>query len=325
MIRVAVVGVGGMGACHARHIHDLAGAEVCWVADPDEQAGRALACDVGACWTSDGFAAIADCDAVVIASPDRFHAGYLDAALAAELAVLCEKPLTADLADAQRIVAHEVSVGRRLVQVGFMRVYDERHIQVSEALTSLGPVNHVRCVHRNTRAEARTVRRILVESIIHDIHTVRWLAQAEIVEVMTTAVQRAGQTRFVLLACRLGNDGVATIEFDDAAAGYEVSVEVSAEHGNVLASEPNRALVRHAGSVSALIGDDWFAPFLETYRLEMRAWLNSVTSSNATGPTVWDGYAAQAVVEAAVASEQSGHPEAVHLDDQPSLYSGVAR
>ena len=35
MTRVGVIGVGGMGACHARHVADLAGAELGWVADPD--------------------------------------------------------------------------------------------------------------------------------------------------------------------------------------------------------------------------------------------------------------------------------------------------
>ena len=41
MTRVGVIGVGGMGACHARHVAELSGATLGWVADPDESSGRA--------------------------------------------------------------------------------------------------------------------------------------------------------------------------------------------------------------------------------------------------------------------------------------------
>ena len=320
MIRVAVVGVGGMGACHARHVHDLGGAEVAWVADPDESAGRSLAEEVGASWTADGDAAIADCDALVIASPDRFHAHYVQAGLDAGVPILCEKPMTVELSDAEAILAREVELGRRLVQLGFMRVYDERHTQVAAAIGSLGLVNHVRCVHRNTNVTARPVAQLLVESIIHDIHTIRWLSGSEINRVATSTVHRDRGLHFVVLTCELANGGVATVEFDDAATGYEVSVEVSAERGNVVASEPLRARVRDQGAVAETIGDDWFTPFLDTYRIETRAWLDSIVAGSPTGPTAWDGYAAQAVVAAASVAAETGGFEPVEIQDQPALY-----
>lgn len=320
MIRVAVIGVGGMGACHARNIAELAGAEVAWVADPDEAAGRALAADVGAAWTADGHQALTDCDAVVIACPDRFHARFVLDALDRELPTLCEKPLTAELDEARAILDREVELGRRLVQVGFMRVYDERHVQLRDALLGLGDLVHIRCVHRNANRSHRPAPQILVESVIHDIHTVRWLSGVEIVEVTTTAVAGdAGGARFVLVTCRLANGAVATLEFDESAAGYEVSVEATAAHGNVVTAEPLRAVVRATGNVGAEIGDDWFAPFLPTYRVEMRVWLDAIAAGTTVGPSVWDAYAAQVVVEAAAASYRSGRPEPVDLAPQPSL------
>ena len=320
MIRVSVIGAGGMGACHARNIARLAGAEVAWVADPMEEAGRLVADEVGASWTADGQEALADCDGVVIACPDRFHVDYVLGAIERELPSLCEKPLTIDLGDAEKILERETTLGRQLVQVGFMRVYDERHLQVREALKPLGMVHHVRCVHRNTPAGPRQLERVLVESVIHDIHTVRWLSGREIEEVSTVTVMRDGGVRFVVLTCRLAGGGVATIEFDDGAAGYEVSVEVSAQRGNVVASAPHRPLVRANGVVSSVIGDDWFAPFVATYRIEIRAWLDSIDSGAAVGPTAWDGYAAQAVVAAAVASDRSHRPAGVVLAPRPTLY-----
>ncbi len=320
--RVGVIGVGGMGACHARNIADIAGAEVTWVADPDAAAGQALANELGTRWVADGNEMIDDCDALVVACPEEYHSGYVLAAVDRGLPVLCEKPLTVELAEARAIVDAETARGARVVQVGFMRQYDERHVQVANALTSLGEVNHVRCIHRNTKSTPRPVLEILVTSMVHDIHTVRWLSQSEIVSVSTSTVHRDGVPRMVVLSCRLDNGGVASIEFDEAATGYEVSVEVSAQDGNVLAAEPHRALIRNRGAVSSKIGDDWFSPFLDTYRIEMRDWLASIVAGEARGPSAWDGLAAQSVATAAAASEISGHSEAVTLPDRPAIYQG---
>lgn len=331
-VRVGVIGVGGMGACHARNIADLGGAELAWIADPDEEAGRALADELATRWAPEGLDLLDECDAVVIACPDRFHASYTMAALDRRLPILCEKPLTVELDDAVQILDREVSDGRRRVQVGFMREYDQRHIQVAEAARQLGEVRHVRCVHRNTnhstdhltKGVVRPVGQILVESVVHDVHSVRWLSGTEITEVTTSAVERDDGPRFVVLTCRLSNGGIAIVEFDDGAAGYEVSVEVSAERGNVVAAEPHRALVRSEGAISAEIGDDWFSPFLETYRVEMRDWLDSLVAGEARGPSTWDAFAAQAVVEAAIRSHRSGRAESVELGERPAIYQEVA-
>jgi myo-inositol 2-dehydrogenase/D-chiro-inositol 1-dehydrogenase len=319
-IRVGVIGVGGMGACHARNIAEFAGAELAWVADPSVEAGQELAHALDTRWVADGHAVLDDADALVVACPDRFHHDFVTAALARELPTLCEKPLTVELSDARAIVDTEVALGRRLVQLGFMREYDERHAQVAEAVASLGAVNHIRAVHRNTNAMARPVSQMLVESIIHDIHSVRWLSGSEITEVFTSTVNRERGLRMVILTCQLANGGVATIEFDDAATGYEVMIEVSADGGNVVAAEPLRAQVRSGGVVAGEIGDDWFSPFLETYRVEMLDWLESIDAGVARGPSAWDGYAAQAVVTAAVSSADQGGPASVDLGDVPDLY-----
>ncbi|HAB58714.1 MAG TPA: hypothetical protein DCE75_11750, partial [Acidimicrobiaceae bacterium] len=72
-----------------------------------------------------------------------------------------------------------------------------------------------------------------------------------------------------------------SFDFDDIATGYEVSVEVTAESGNVVAADLLRAAVRADGVVAGAIGDDWFSPFLDTYRVEMRDFLDSVEAAAA--------------------------------------------
>ncbi|MAH11709.1 MAG: hypothetical protein CL403_11365, partial [Acidimicrobiaceae bacterium] len=79
---------------------------------------------------------------------------------------------------------------------------------------------------------------------------------------------------------------------------------------------------RADGMVAGAIGDDWFSPFLDTYRVEMRDFLDSVEAGAARGPSAWDGYAAQAVVEAAAASAAAdGVAAGVDLPIKPALYS----
>lgn len=322
-LRIGVIGVGGMGACHAGNVADLAGLDLVWVADPDEPAGTAVANSLSTQWLAEGADGLNDVDAVIIACPDRFHHRYTIAALERELPVLCEKPLTVDIADASDIVDRERALGRRLVHVGFMREYDQAHQQVHAALGDLGVVRHLRCVHRNTNTEARSVAQLLVESIIHDIHSVRWLSGSEIRAVQTSIVTSGERATFVVLTCELASGAVATIEFDDAATGYEVSVEVTADRGNVVMADPPRAIVRARGQAAVEIGADWFSPFLGAYRTEMLAWRDSLTTGIVTGPSAWDGLAAQAVVEAAARSAVQGQPVTVDMGAQPSLYAAA--
>lgn len=322
-IRVAIIGAGGMGACHARHIHELGGAVVAVVADPAVDAATALAADVGAEPMAEPTDAIArpDVDAIVVASPDRFHAETVLAAIELGKPVLCEKPLTDELAAAKAILEAEIARGERVVQVAFMRVHDPAHTQVVTALDHFGAVHHVRCVHRNTPSSPRSIGRVLVESLIHDIHTIRWLTASEIVAITVDVVERDGALRFVVATARLDSGALATIEFDAAAAGYEVLVEVTAEAGSVVSAPLPGPIVRRDGRRSVDIGDDWFAPFLTAYRLEMQAWLAAVAAGRTTGPSVWDGYAAQVVVEAGLRSAFDGGPVSVHLGAAPTLYA----
>ncbi|MCP4224577.1 MAG: Gfo/Idh/MocA family oxidoreductase, partial [Actinomycetia bacterium] len=116
-VRVGVIGVGGMGACHARHVALSSDAELAWVADPDESAGRTLASELDTEWLASGDSGLGSCDALVIACPDRFHHRFVAVAIEGGLPTLCEKPLTVELRDARAIVDAEVSIGRRLIQV----------------------------------------------------------------------------------------------------------------------------------------------------------------------------------------------------------------
>ncbi|MBI1685568.1 Gfo/Idh/MocA family protein [Caulobacter hibisci] len=107
-LRVGLIGVGMMGNEHLRNLELMPDARVAAIADPTPGSldwARATLGD-----KADGVEAFADgaemlakveLDAVIIVSPNFTHRKFLEAALATNVAILCEKPLCSDLADAR--------------------------------------------------------------------------------------------------------------------------------------------------------------------------------------------------------------------------------
>lgn len=322
-VRIGVVGVGGMGSFHARTLAAMAGVDVVAVADPFEPNAAALRDELGCRASTDPEQLASDdsLDGLVIASPDDTHAELALAAMAHETFVLCEKPLATTVADARRVVDAEVALGRRIVQVGFMREYDPAHVQVVAALPSIGAVDYLRAVHRNARPSPRSLELIVGQSIVHDIHSVRFLTGTEIRSVKAVGSGPSGDSfRHVLAVCTLSTGAHATLEFDDQGFAYEVSVELLGARGDLVTGGPTRPVARRDGSLDIHLGTDWFAWFAEAYRTQDAAWIASIRDDTAVGPSLWDGFVAQLVVDAVLTSLATGAEVPVELPARPDLY-----
>src|SRR5438270_9580690 len=124
---IGVLGVGAMGKRHAENIRRLVPqARLIAVADVAAEPTRRVAAELE---IEHSFASLEemlerkDIEAVVIATPDKFHAQDIQAAAAAGKQILCEKPLALNLADARAALAAVAKAGVQL-QMGFMRRYD---------------------------------------------------------------------------------------------------------------------------------------------------------------------------------------------------------
>lgn len=313
-----------MGSFHARTLASLPGVDVVVVADVIGHHVAALTADLGCEGSLDPVATAsrADLDGVVVATPDETHPTLAIAALEAGSMVLCEKPLATTLDEALRVVDAEVAVGRRVVQLGFMREYDPAHVQLTEELASIGTIDFVRLVHRNANRERRPLDRIIVQSLVHEAHSVRFLSGAEVTEVAAFGGgAERGSFRHVLVRAALSNGGHASLEFDDGGFAYEVTAEVLGRDGDALTGPPLRAVTRRGGTVSSRIGDDWFGWFADAYRIQDAAWADSVRAGRATGPSTWDGYVAQIVVDAVTRSLAESRSVAVEPPDRPTIYA----
>jgi myo-inositol 2-dehydrogenase/D-chiro-inositol 1-dehydrogenase len=311
-----------MGSFHARSLVTLPDVEIVAIADVRIAAAQSLSEEVGGKASSDGLAvaSMSDLDGLVIASPEDSHESLVHAALARGTRILCEKPLAVGVAACQRIVEAEVDLGRRLLQLGLMRVYDPAHVQLAAEISALGQLHHVRCVHRNVHEVRRTAQLILNQSVVHDIHSLRWFVGREIARVTTIVTPNGDSVEHLLVTAEFEGGGHGTIEFSEHGYAYEVNVEVDGEHGGAVLAPVMRPTVRRDGSAAVNIGTDWFGRFADAYRIEDGAWLRSISEGAALGPSSWDGLVAERVVQAAIESLRSRQPVDVPLLDAPDLF-----
>ena len=163
-LRVGVVGVGLMGADHARRLTTrIAGASLVALADPDVERTQALADELGGAGGpvrvhADPFDLVADegVDAVLLASPGSVHEEQLLACIERGVHVLCEKPLTMDGDSSRRVVEVERAGGRDLVQVGFMRRFDPEYVRLHEMLAKGASVARSCCTRRTATCPCPT-------------------------------------------------------------------------------------------------------------------------------------------------------------------------
>ncbi len=331
-VGVGIIGAGMIGSLHAENLAKGAvGAEVAAVMDLDETRAAAVAAACQARQYADAAELIAEpaVQAVLIASPDSAHAEQAIACLEAGKPVLCEKPLATSVADAQRVLAAEMAAGRRLLQVGFMRVYDRAHADVHAMLRrgDIGAALRFRGTHFNPRRGEILIDGALVNSLIHDMHSARWLMRDEIESVYTqwhpSDPAKPETARFAIVQLRFAGGALGTLEWSgDSAYGYEVAMEVTGERGTLQTHSHSSPILRGDGRISQAVTPDWPERFSDAYRAEAQAWIDSVQRGEATGPSAWDGFVSLAVAEACLRSAASGLPELVGVFERPARYAG---
>ena len=334
-IAVGVIGTGGMGSIHAENLHTrVANARLAAVSDVDAERAGKLAEQYGsAAVFTDGAELIRDdgVEVVVIASPDPTHAPLTLECLKNEKPVLCEKPL-ADSADAAlKVVEAEVELGRKLVQVGFMRRYDPQHVAAKEAVEagSVGAPVVFKGWHRNADLDPGIDSEwVVINAMIHDIDSARWFIEEEIEEVYVRGKNteaKLGEDVWDVQMVQFSTTGgrVGSIETNVVAHyGYEVGVEVVCERGVVRTEMPSGAVVRQDRAASRVVTEGWYDRFRTAYETEVKGWVESVVTGVPSGSDAWDGYASLVVADACIASLRSGMPQKVARLDVPSLYRG---
>ncbi|ORA39375.1 Gfo/Idh/MocA family protein [Mycobacterium aquaticum] len=338
-LRVAVLGVGLMGADHVERLSSrISGAGVAVVNDFLTDKAESVAAGIPGCRAiSDPLDAIADpdVDAVVLATPGPTHEKQLLACLDHGKPVLCEKPLTTDVESALAVVKREAELGKRLIQVGFMRRFDDEYMALKAMLDEgeLGQPLVLHCAHRNPAVphgfdSAMVVR----DSLVHEIDVTRFLFDEEIasIQIIKPTANPAGPEGLsdpqIAILRTAGGKHVDVELFVHTGVAYEVRTEVVAERGSAMIGLDVNVVRRgQPGVWGGRITPGFRERFGRAYDTEIQRWVNAVRSGvNIDGPTAWDGYAAAAVCEAGVESLQSGRPVEVSMVARDSITGALA-
>jgi myo-inositol 2-dehydrogenase/D-chiro-inositol 1-dehydrogenase len=167
---------------------------------------------------------------------------------------------------------------------------------------------------------------VITGSMIHDIHSARFLMGQEIATVYVTSLPaepgREDTCRLVTLSCRFDDGALGLIDVNvEAAYGYSVSATVVGTQGTVVTADPVRAAVLSGFERHEDIPPDFPERFAEAYRAELDAWLASLQAGRAIGPSSWDGYASLVVAEACQRSVTSGQPAEVDMVERFGLFA----
>ncbi|MDX6249522.1 MAG: myo-inositol 2-dehydrogenase / D-chiro-inositol 1-dehydrogenase [Kribbellaceae bacterium] len=260
VVRFGLIGAGRIGAMHARNIaRRVPGAELVAVADPREEAARALAAQYDAKAVDvDDLLKDPDIDAVAITAIAAAHSELIVKAAEAGKAIFSEKPASLDLEEIDRAIA-AVKRADVPLQIGFNRRFAKDFAQAKKAIAEggIGTPQLMRSITRDPGwpaglSNAAGVRpwTIFRETLIHDFDALLWLNEgAEPVEVYTKAdalvapqYKKDGLLDTAVVMITFDNGAIATAEANFSALyGYDVRAEVFGSKGMVTAG-------RHASS-----------------------------------------------------------------------------
>jgi myo-inositol 2-dehydrogenase / D-chiro-inositol 1-dehydrogenase len=322
-LSVGVIGLGVMGAEHLRLLREeTAGVQVTAICDANPDRTARLAEDAivfegpMALITSDKV------DAVVVASPDSTHSGLALACLAAGKHALCEKPLATSAVEALQVVDAEVALGRRLLQIGYMRRFDPAYVEMKRVADEggIGSPVLLHNVHRNAAApDWFTGPMAVTNSFVHEIDLSRWLLGSDPVSAIVHSAP-GGDPLLITMETDKG-EIVSTEVFMNAYYGYHVHAQLVSRTGTVQMAQPSATVTNSGLHHGHEWPENWVPRFRDAYRVQMTAWVKSVATGSPAGASAWDGYVATAVAEQVVTALQTGTKAKLFLGARPALYA----
>jgi len=337
VLRVGIIGLGGMGLYHAKNLHSKIGASaISGFFEPDEKNAAKVREECGNPTRYNDPMELIRSDetgAVVIASPDSTHAQLALECLENKKPVFCEKPLASELNDALSIVNKEAGLGKKYLSVGFQRRFDPYHLAVEQAGYSgdIGAPLLWKGIHRNPRALYGTNGAfLLVNSAGHDVDSARWLLKSDVQTIKVLGRKSRKElpedaADLLLVTMEMENGTLAQGElFLNAEYAYEVMVELVCQRGSATTGHTDKALLRSDSRRGFYMSGDFRGYFDEAYLSEMTEWVDSVINNRTfRGADCWDGYSAVAVTFAGVESLHQGKTIRVNSVKKPELYKNT--
>ena len=322
MVRIALLGCGRIGRMHAANIARHPRAALAMVYDVHVASATALAESEGAhvARSAEEVLGSPEVDAVLIASATPTHADYIEMAVEAGKAALCEKPIGLDLARVEACGAR-IAGSSVPVQIGFNRRFDPGHRAAREAVVAgdIGDLHQVVITSRDPepppRAYLEAAGGLFRDMTIHDFDLARFMLGEEPVEVFAVAgalidpelgaeLDEVDSAMFILRTangrqCHINNSRTAVY-------GYDQRVELMGSAGMVVSGNRKPHEMRQYSAKNVEGAEPYQFFFVERYREAFMAELDAFVDAVETGapPEVGfeDGRRALILAEAAYVS-----------------------
>ncbi len=318
-----MVGIGEMGKRHAENLRrNVPEANLVAVADVFEERARQTAAELEIDHSYSSLEAMLEnkgIEAVLIATPDKFHAQAVVKAAAAGKDILCEKPLALNLEDAQMALTAVSKAGTRL-QVGFMRRYDPAYAAAMKRIEAgeIGTPVIFKSMGRDkdqppiAAYESSVNGMIFYTNTIHDFDLARWMMSDEVTQVhaYTTStirpeVAKYGDVVASVVNLQYKNGAIGNIEsYAQAVYGYDVRTEIVGSRGAILVGSLDRtpAVFLTSRGGEQMLADHFLSRFADAYLTEVRDFVDNMLHDRQPRVTGDDGLRALAI---AVAAEES--------------------
>lgn len=221
-LNVGVIGLGLIGAPHARIYHELPNANLVGVADIDEGLAKRLAREYGCDAYTDynDLLKRPDLDAVSICVPEELHVAPAVAAAKAGKHILMEKPIAKTVKEALEITSAAEKAGVRLM-VGQTLRWDPRYVGLHDSIArgDLGEPIFLRLKRTNPYMSAQRLKgRVSIFYFlgVHDIDAIRWFAGSDITRAYAQRVTKMHASieseDAVVATFNFANGAVGTVE-----------------------------------------------------------------------------------------------------------------
>jgi len=334
-IGIGVLGVGEMGKRHAENLRHLTpGAELIAVADVAAARAKQVAEELEISKSFGSLEAMLECKeirAVLIATPDKFHASSVIQAARAGKDILCEKPIALTMNDAYAVLDAVAKASVRL-QIGFMRHYDPAYAAAMKRIEAgeIGTPLIFKSVGRDKDEPPMAAYSsgingmILYNNTIHDFDLARWLMRDEVAEVHTYGtvairpeVAQYGDVVASSVNLKYHKGGIGNIEsYVQAVYAYDVRTEILGSKGAVFVGSLDKtpAVFLSSSGGSHILADHFLSRFADAYLAEVQDFVDALLHDKPVRVTGEDGLKALAIAVAAENSWKQGKPVKVALD-----------
>jgi hypothetical protein len=291
-IRTAVIGVGSMGANHARVYAELDHCELVGVYD----AAPAIAQQRAAQFHCSAFSSLealhdAGVEAVTVAVPTTSHADVVLMALRQGLHVLVEKPIAASLAEAEHMVRVANSY-RRVLMVGHVERFNPAIEAIRQAVdpAEILAINIMRVGPLPPRIRDAGV---IIDLAVHDIDLVHHLTQDTVEAVYcvsSSSIARYEDAASILMRMSGGASAQITTNWVTPYKAREIQVITADKlvRANLL-TQHVQACSRFSEDAGSYLVRDVYVRHQEPLRCELEAFLEAVRTGQQPPITGEDG------------------------------------